>query len=300
MKKQNYTARQIMLASDYEIFHYKDTYTNEVTLHHHDFYEIYFFLSGEVRYLIEGKIYKLIPGDIVIINSNELHQPFIESNSKSYERIVLWISKEFVKSISTDATDFSKCFEDELLHRQNVLRASIEQQQSIKMTLIKLLNNTTNTGFGSDVSFRIYISEILLTINQALMEKEKGIHQDKSIHQLKTSKPDSIVESVISYIEEHIEEEITLDDIAAKFYISKFYLSRVFKRNTNTTIHRYIVQKKLISAKELILKNIPLTEVYKRIGFGDYCNFLRAFKAEYGITPSEFYRYMTDKSNLNI
>lgn len=276
-----------MLSSDYEIFHYKDAYLNEITLHHHDFYEIYFFLSGEVKYIIEGKIYKLLPGDVVIINSNELHQPLFEDSTKSYERIVLWITKEFVKSLSTDMTNLSRCFEDPGLCSNNVLRLPLEVQQSLKLTFIKLLDASDVKGYGSDIYSKVYVSDILLIINQMLINKEKNTHQIRV-----NTKKDALIQSVIAFIDENINRDTSLDEIASKLYISKFYLSRVFKAHTNTTIHRYIVQKKLICAKELILESIPLTEVYKRVGFGDYCNFFRAFKAEYGITPKEFYNYM--------
>lgn len=290
-KKQRYTNRQVMLSSDYEIFYYKDAYANEVTLHHHDFYEIYFFLSGEVKYMIEGKIYKLLPGDIVIINSNELHQPLFEDSSKSYERIVLWIDKEFVKSLSTGKTNLAACFESPELNSRNVLRLPLEAQQSLRLAFMKLLNSTGSKGFGSDICSKIYVSDILIMITQMLIEKEKVTQQIRV-----STKNDALIQSVIAFIEENLNGDISLDSIASEFYISKFYLSRVFKAHTSTTIHRYIVQKKLINAKELILKNLPLTEVYKRVGFGDYCNFFRAFKAEYGITPKEFYGYMKENA----
>ncbi|WP_243154802.1 helix-turn-helix transcriptional regulator [Clostridium thermarum] len=86
--------------------------------------------------------------------------------------------------------------------------------------------------------------------------------------------------SKINYIN-NLEEDITADDLAEKLYLSKFHLSREFKKHTFTTIHMYIVQKKLIDAKELILIKRSVTDVYRRCGFGDYSNFFRAFKNIY-------------------
>ncbi len=289
-KEEKYTARQTMLASEYEVFHYKDKYLNEIQLHHHDFYEIYLFLSGDVDYLIEGKIYKLLPGDIVIINSNELHQPVFKDNSKSYERMVLWMDKEFVKSLSTSKTDLASCFKPEVIRAHNVSRLPIEIVQSIKLIFMKLLNCKQQDRFGGDLDYKAYITDLLLIINQSYLQKDNS-----SLQMQVDVKNNHLIQSVMSYIEQHIEEDIPLDYLASQFYVSKFYLSREFKKHTGATIHRYIVQKKLIAAKELILQSIPLIEVYKLIGFGDYCNFLRAFKNEYGITPREFYKYMINK-----
>jgi AraC-like DNA-binding protein len=106
-------------------------------------------------------------------------------------------------------------------------------------------------------------------------------------------KKSNLIDSVIDYINSHLEEDITVDEISEYFYLSKFHLSREFKKHTGTTIHRYIVQKKLIQAKELILEQMPVIDVYKHCGFGDYSNFFRAFKNEYGVTPKQFYELMT-------
>ncbi|MNI62828.1 Bifunctional transcriptional activator/DNA repair enzyme AdaA [compost metagenome] len=105
-------------------------------------------------------------------------------------------------------------------------------------------------------------------------------------------KKSNLIDSIIEYINNNIEEDITIDELAEYCYLSKFHLSREFKRHTGTTIHKYIVQKKLIQAKELILNNISIKEVYKKCGFGDYSNFFRAFKNEYGVTPKQFYESM--------
>ena len=66
-KAQNFTQRQHMLRPGYEIFRYCDSELGEVSLHHHDFYEIYLFLNGSVEYSIESRIYRLLPGDILLI-----------------------------------------------------------------------------------------------------------------------------------------------------------------------------------------------------------------------------------------
>ncbi|WP_070000378.1 AraC family transcriptional regulator [Cellulosilyticum sp. I15G10I2] len=289
-KKQKYTARQIMLEAEYEVFHYKDKYLNQIQLHHHDFYEIYLFLAGDVDYLIEGKIYRLLPGDIVIINSNELHQPVFKDNSKPYERMVLWIDKEFVKVLSTSKTNLASCFMPEIIKEHNVARLPMEIVQSIKLIFIKLLNCKEQDRFGGDIDYKAYITDLLLIINKSYLQRD-----DIALQMKVDVKNNHLIQAVMRYIEEHIEEEIPLDYLASQFYVSKFYLSREFKKHTGTTIHRYIIQKKLITAKELILQNLPLIEIYKLIGFGDYCNFLRAFKNEYGITPKEFYKYMINK-----
>lgn len=287
MKKttRQYLKRQDMLTNDYEVFHYFDKALDRVTLHHHDFYECYLFISGDVTYIIEGKTYFLQPGDIILINSKELHQAIINDKNIPYERIVLWLDQTFLSSLSTETTNLKKCFEDS--EKENVIRTTIETQQAIKSILGKLLSLEKYSGMGKDLLYRAYIVELLITLNNILF-----FQQDKINIEIEKS---SLVEEVIQYINDHLDEEIKIDDLSNHFYISKFHLLREFKKHSGTTIHKYIIQKKLILAKELILKGIPIIQVYEQCGFGDYSNFFRAFKNEYNITPKQFFE-LIDRS----
>ncbi|WP_242860852.1 AraC family transcriptional regulator [Defluviitalea phaphyphila] len=272
-----------MLTNNFEIFHYQNTKLKEVKLHHHDFYELYFFISGDVTYYIEGKIFSLKPGDIILINSQELHQANINNKNITYDRIVLWMRKSFLKSLSDNKVDLTLCFESK--NKNNILRVDFEIQQNIKLLLNKILHIQNTKGFGYELLYRAYITELMVYINNISLIKEMTTNVDIN--------KNNLIDNIIEYINNHLEEDIKIDDLANYFYISKFHLSREFKKYTETTIHRYIVQKKLIRAKELILNRIPITEVYKKCGFGDYSNFFRAFKNEYGVTPKQFYKLMT-------
>lgn len=282
-KTHKYLTRQYMLSKDYEVFHYLNNDLAGVNLHHHDFYECYLFLSGDVTYLIEGKTYCLMPGDIILINSKELHQAIINNKEITYERIVLWLDKAFLKKLSTGETDLTLCFENP--SKKNVIRADVELQQTIKTILNKLLSLEYYKGIGYDLLYKAYITELMVYINNISFNEKAYIGIDM--------KKSNLIEDILDYINNHIEEDITVDMLSEQFYLSKFHLSREFKKHTGTTIHRYIVQKKLIAAKELILSEIPITDVYKQCGFGDYSNFFRAFKNEYGITPKQFYELMS-------
>ncbi len=280
MKKKfhAYQTRQQMLSKDYEIFHYSDLKLNKVYLHHHDFYECYLFISGNVSYYIEGKTYTLIPGDIILVDTTELHQLIVKDHSVPYERIVLWINKQFLDNLSTDKTNLSECFSSK---EDNVIRLSFELQQNIRTILHKLISIDNYEGIGSDILYKAYIIELFVQLNMIL--KHSLIKPDLEI------KKSLLLNDIIEYINDHIDEEIPVDRLSEHVFLSKYHLLREFKKQSGTTIHKYIVQKKLILAKELILKGIPVLDVYKQCGFGDYSNFFRAFKKEYGVTPKSFY-----------
>ncbi|MFH5836596.1 AraC family transcriptional regulator [Proteiniclasticum sp. C24MP] len=279
--KNDYSNRQHMYRMDYELFYYKDMQFKNVSLHHHDFFEVYFFVKGEVSYQIEGRNYHLVPGDILLVNHKELHQVLIENPEHYYERYVLWLNKEFIKSLSSKKSDLTRCFLDQ--EKKTLLRTSMENHQLIRGILDKLHYQNAEDGFGADLLPKALLTELMIELNRMSFEEDKLQPQVKK---------NQLIDSVISYINEHLEEEINMDQLAAEFFISKYHLSREFKKYTGTTLYRFVVQKRLIKAKGLILEGNPITSVYEECGFGDYSNFFRAFKNEYGLTPKEFLSVM--------
>lgn len=277
-----YHTRQNMLTNEYEIFHYSDTNLDKVSLHHHDFFECYLFISGDVTYIIEGKTYSLKPGDIVLINPKELHQPIINRVSKAYERIVLWIDPLFLNNLSSHKTDLKRCFED--LKKDNVIRTDYESQQKVRSILIKLLNLENYTGLGQELLYKAYLVELFVLLNTLLFQSDSKLYIE--------IKNNNLIDDIIKYINNNLEDDISLDDLSNRFYISKYHLSREFKKHSGTTIYKFIIQKKLILAKEYILSGMPIKNIYAQAGFGNYSNFFRSFKNEYGVTPKQFYDMM--------
>ena len=120
------------------------------------------------------------------------------------------------------------------------------------------------------------MSELMVALNQMSFYKEEILEPQVKKNQL--------IESIMAYINEHLIEDLKIDDLAEAFFISKYHLSREFKKYTGTTLNRYVVLKRLILAKDLILEGHPITTVFSQCGFGDYSNFFRAFKNEYDMT----------------
>jgi AraC-like DNA-binding protein len=110
----------------------------------------------------------------------------------------------------------------------------------------------------------------------------------KSVRSERRSRTGSLVSSVLEYINSHFSEELTLDNLAGRFFISKYHLSREFGRIVGIPLHRYITQKRLVAAKQMLSEGLPSSAVYQHCGFGDYSNFYRAFRGEYGISPKRY------------
>lgn len=280
-KNQRFDSRQYMKSSTYEIFRYKDDYPQNVSLHHHDFYEIYFFLAGNVQYNIESRSYMMTPGDVLLISPMELHQPVFTQGHRDYERIVLWINRQFLESLSSPGQDFTRCFDTTIPGHTNLLRPVGVSREYLTFLMEQIRTERSSQDPYHEVAAMTYLAQLLISLNRmALQNKGEG----------RIKAPDSAVYNVLNYINENYQEELTLDSLANRFFISKYHLSREFQRLIGTSVHRYIVQKRLAVAKQMLSDGVPSTEVYQHCGFGDYSNFYRAFKSEYQISPKEFVR----------
>ena len=278
-RHQRFDVRQAMHNSTFEIFRYKDAYMKEVALHHHDFYEVYFFLSGNVQYNIESRSYLLTPGDVLLISPMELHQPMFGPEQREYERIVLWIDKQFLEGFSLPGETFTDCFATEVPNHSNLLRPEGVSRQFLLFLLEQLISEASSTEPYQEVCALSYLAQILVLLNRlSLQQRQENV----------VPTPDTTVYNILGYINEHYSENLTLDDLANRFFISKYHLSREFQRLVGTSVHRYIVQKRLVMAKQMLSAGKPSSEVYQNCGFGDYSNFYRAFKAEYQISPKEY------------
>ncbi len=280
--QQDFSPRQYMVTPDFEFFHYKDESTMEIEYHNHEFYEIYFFISGRVTYLIEGKSYKLRPGDIILINNSVLHKPIIES-AESYERMVVWVNPGFITKQSREDCDLSMCFESSSRNKYNLLRPNAETLNSIRGTISKFEKACKSTSFGSDILKNIYLTELIVFLNRAFQDtQDEGVEFEIEYNEK--------VNSVIRYINNNLHADLSLDALSLRFYMSKYHLLREFKRHAGYTIHQYIQKKRLIMAKALLREGIPLTEVCIKCGFEDYSNFIRSFKKAYGVSPKRYFK----------
>ena len=278
-RHQKFDTRQTMRGSTFEIFRYKDAYLKEVALHHHDFYEVYFFLSGNVQYNIESRSYLLTPGDVLLISPMELHQPMFGAEHREYERIVLWIDKRFLEGFNLQGRDLAACFDTAVPGHTNLLRPEGVARQYLTFLLENLMEEVASEDPYSEMAALSLLAQVLVSLNR--LAKQSAGEESKSGQ-------DTTVYSVLGYINEHYSENLTLDDLANKFFISKYHLSREFQRLVGTSVHRYIIQKRLVMAKQMLSEGKPSSEVYQHCGFGDYSNFFRAFKAEYQISPKDY------------
>ena len=138
-----------MIRRDFEIYRYR--YMDEVELHHHDFYEIYLLLRGSVSYTVENRIFHMRAGDLMLISPLELHQARVDSNDEPYERIVLWVDRGYLESLSSPHTSLTRCFDTTIPGHTNLLRLPGATGAPLRTTVDKLCALKASKDYGSDL-----------------------------------------------------------------------------------------------------------------------------------------------------
>jgi len=284
---------QLMSKRSYEIHYYRDKDFKSVSMHSHDFYELYYFIGGDATYIIEGRRYRLKGGDILLIAPTNLHQLDISSSATEYERIVLWLNPRYVRSLSTEKSNLASCFE--LCDRagSHLLRNAV-LSENIQRGLLGLLgpqsgqNRSGETArtkaardFGADIEAELAVKGILLELCRHLLSG-RGRDLELPVCSNRT------VAAAMDYIPSHLDGDLSLDTLSSVLHASKYYLIHVFREETGTTPHQYILKKRLVYSKQLLERSLPVTEVCSLCGFADYSHYFRAFRREYGITPGKY------------
>lgn len=263
------------LFEEFRMFHLRDVRMERIDWHYHDFHKLILFLSGQASYAIEGKSYVLNPGDLVIVPRGCIHCPQIEDPAP-YERIILYISLEFLRRMSTEDCNLETCFDTAKADFSFVLRPE-GKYDSFLNVLLSLEKTILSEGFGKDVLKRALFLQFLVEVTRA---KEQA--QFRSVS---TARFDEKTVSILQYLNAHLTEKISIDDLASQFYLSKYHMMRKFKDETGYTIHAYLSEKRLMLAREYISTGMPVLQACEACGYGDYSSFSRAYRKRFSASP---------------
>ena len=277
-RSQNFDPRQVMHRDTFEIFHYRDPRPGFVEVHHHDFYEVYFLLEGDVAYWVEGRIIRLAPGDLLFINPMELHRPITDPEKPVCERLVLWINKEFLESLSTSQVSLSSCFDTSLPNYSHLIRPASAERAVLTARMGELVRESYGKDFGSNLSAQGIFLQLMVQLNR-LARGAEGQQEGEQLSPL--------VESAMQYIGENLSSPLSLEEIAGKLFISKYHLAHAFSREVGVSVYRYIMLRRLMMARQQLAAGESAGQVCRNCGFSEYTSFYRAFKSEYGISPRE-------------
>lgn len=285
-KKKYYV--NTMLSDQYEIYHVKDNVNDDKTVYHyHDFYEVHATIEGVATFYLDNQQFDITPGTVLLIHYNDLHR-IIKQSTDYCERVYIFLTEKFLQDRSTEWTNLEACFHPIGEQRSKVLQLKPEKLHELLQFVDE---KPTQEAYGSDILYEQHLVNYMLYLNQ-LVEEDTQESQTSPVIQ-----NERIVE-MIRYISENLSFPLTLEEMENTFYVSKYYITREFKKHTGFTFHQFVLKKKLLYAKQLLKQYKNSSDVYSKCGFNSYPHFLKAFKKEFGITPKEFLKHANENSPI--
>ena len=243
--------------------------TEEYVLHCHETFEVYYFVSGRVSYLVEGRQYTPQPESMLLLPPNVFHGVRVEGR-ENYARYALHFRPSLLPADMTGLllSPFQGGEGDVYYPQADAfgLRGYFGQV----MACDELDDDMRDAALAARI-------QALLTQVVYMSRKRRGAPRPAG---------NPTVEEIVRYLNAHLSEPITLDELSARFFISKYYLNTVFKKYTGTTVMNYVIHKRLAAARQSIRQGTPPTDAAQECGFGDYSAFFRAYKKLYAQSPS--------------
>jgi AraC-like DNA-binding protein len=242
-------------------------------MHLHDHLEIYLFISGKAKYVVEGNEYELSPGNLLLLRDSESHCINFLSDSP-YERYVLYLRPSFIKAVDPDLR-LLKPFYDRPLGTDNMYRPS-ELPGISALSYFKAMCIEANDTYDTRLAVMTNLLPLLRDVGTAFQKrKEPDLHS-------------SIAGQITAYINEHLFEDISVLTIANQFFMSVSQIERIFKKYMHSSVWQYINAKRLAAARRKIESGISAYTACEESAFGDYSSFYRAYVKAYGEKPSAY------------
>lgn len=245
----------------------------EYALHCHNFYEVYYFLSGDADYLVEGINYQPTPGSVLLLSPHAFHGVRVNSTAP-YRR-------------------YSLHFHPDILlpqRRDFLLRAFLQDKDSVnrpiyfehtdRFHLLFYLESLESCSRKS----KTFQEQMLPICVESLLAQIADMSD--SCNSFESEHSQNQINSILFYLNQNLKKPITLDDISEHFFISKHHLNKIFRKATGTTVIDYLLRKRIAYAQMLLFNGVHAKEAAAESGFLDYSSFYRSYVRILGHTPA--------------
>ena len=261
--------------------------------HFHESVEFLLPLSHGGQMFVENQVYDLVPAAMFILPDATLHKTLGSGSGAEgggrYERYVLHVPASTLNALSTPKTDlYQRVVESS---RMVELGENYETLLSLLRRLDRSQEEAADGAFGADIRQMNLLGEFLVEALSAAPRTAGAVAMKAEQRVMPASREGTLrIDQVLSFLQEHMAEKLTLDQIAAEFYISKYYLSHCFKAATGFSVGQYLINTRILEARRMLQDGGRVAQVGEAVGFHSNEHFIRTFTKLTGISPKQYAR----------
>lgn len=270
---------------DFQLEHTIGTDKEAMTHYHfHNVYEIYFVITSGAEMWVGNQRYILSPNDLLLLSTSDQHRAIVYDR-RGYDRYVLYFSPLYIQPFSTNTASLLECFGIQDSNRTYCLKLSSEETRELVGLYSRFFDlKDGDNAYAGEIKQKILLTEILIFINEIYLE---GLRQKKP--DAITSASHRLLMPVLEYIGVSYDKDLNTQQVAESFGLNRHSLNELFEEVTGLSFHKYLVNTRIIKAKELLTQTgMSTTQACYESGFNDYAHFIRTFNNLVGISPGRY------------
>lgn len=252
--------------------------------HFHKEYEIYLLTEGARLFFFNNRSYLVQKGTLILVDSSQIHMTHsIPDDTTGYTRIILYLDK-------TRAEEYDRMFPNlglvSFFHNHYGVYELSEEQQRAFLTMTQALKHEFDQRGRN---YRAMIDLEIIRYFIAFMRETRHETPIQSLPSAQKSNKYQTIYAIADYITEHYAESLSLDHLAAEFFLSKFYLSRTFKEVTGYGVNEYVNILRTKKAIQLLEEtSLTISQIAGEVGYESITYFEKVFKTYMSISPLKY------------
>lgn len=236
--------------------------------HFHTYYEVYFLLTGKRVYFIKDSTYSIEAGDVVFIGKQEVHKT-LQAAEPEHERIVIHFDDRFVRDVFKQHADLLL---SPFRHPSPIIRLPLENREQFQSLINTILEELRNKHTG----YELFLSQ---AITNLILICSRHVTNSPSPEPAYVSPIHRKISEVVRFLNVNYREAIRIHELSERFFISPYYLSRIFKDVTGFTLIDYLNLTRIKEAQRLLREtSLSITAIAAHAGFDNFSHFGKMFK----------------------